>query len=160
MKGVTAQELVAMVDFLYLGEASLNKESLDAFLSLAEELRLRGLNRAPVNDNDPITETEAEFTLNSGKSLVTGLEDSLVENLKSTRLPKEPVLQNLFGSSAEIQDEIKGERDTDNDFTANDTCKDEANSKAALLKKRVESRRVPVEPSHAVSRPVNVTDPN
>ena len=28
------------------------------------------------------------------------------------------------------------------------------------MKKRVESRRVLVEPSHAVSRPVNVTDPN
>ena len=61
---------------------------LDAFLSLAEELRLRGLNKAPVNDNDPIT--QAEFPKkNSGKSLVAGLEDSLVENLKSTCLSKE-----------------------------------------------------------------------
>ena len=160
MKGVTAQELVAMVDFLYLGEATLNKDSLDAFLSLAEELRLRGLNKAPVNDNDPITETEPEFTLNSGKSLVAGLEDSLVEHLKPTHLPKEPELQNLFGSLAEMQDEIKSERDTDIDFTADGTRNDKVNTKAAQLKRRVNSRRFPVEPSHTVSSPMNVTDPN
>ena len=161
MRGVKALELVAMVDFLYLGEATLNKESLDAFLSLAEELRLRGLSRAPaVNDNNPIAGTEAESMANSGKSLETGLEDSLVEKLKSTRSPKEPELQNLFCSSAEIQDEIKRERDTDTDFTADDTCKEEVNSKAAQLKKRVGSRRVPFEPSHAASRPLNVTNPD
>ena len=32
-----------MVDFLYYGEANVNQESLDVFLALAEELRLKGL---------------------------------------------------------------------------------------------------------------------
>ena len=31
-----AEELVAIVDFLYFGEANVNQESLDAFLGLAE----------------------------------------------------------------------------------------------------------------------------
>ena len=43
MKGLKAEALVAMVDFLYYGEANVNQESLEIFLGLAEELRLRGL---------------------------------------------------------------------------------------------------------------------
>ena len=43
MRGLKAEALVAMVDFLYYGEANVNQENLDTFLSLAEELRLKGL---------------------------------------------------------------------------------------------------------------------
>ena len=43
MRGLKADELVAMIDFLYYGEANVNQESLDVFLALAEELKLKGL---------------------------------------------------------------------------------------------------------------------
>ena len=43
MRGLKTDVLVAMVDFLYYGEANVNQESLDTFLGLAEELKLRGL---------------------------------------------------------------------------------------------------------------------
>ena len=43
MKGSKSTDLVAMVDFLYYGEANVNQDSLDVFLGLAEELRLKGL---------------------------------------------------------------------------------------------------------------------
>ena len=43
MRGLKADDLVAMVDFLYYGEANVNQESLEVFLSIAEELRLKGL---------------------------------------------------------------------------------------------------------------------
>ena len=43
MRGMDADTLVAMVDFLYYGEANLTHENLDVFLGLAEELRLKGL---------------------------------------------------------------------------------------------------------------------
>ena len=36
-------EPVAMVDFLYFGEANVDQESLELFLGLAEELKLKGL---------------------------------------------------------------------------------------------------------------------
>merc|ERR1719319_2232659 len=38
-----SEELVAIVDFLYYGEANVCQESLDSFLAVAEELRLKGL---------------------------------------------------------------------------------------------------------------------
>ena len=43
MKGMKARSLTAIIDFLYLGEANVVQESLDSFLELAEELRLKGL---------------------------------------------------------------------------------------------------------------------
>merc|ERR1711928_129234 len=52
MKGVKADELAAIVDFLYFGEANVNQESLDAFLGLAEELKLKGLTGSTTEGND------------------------------------------------------------------------------------------------------------
>ena len=43
MRGVNAQELEGIVDFLYHGEANVEQDSLDAFLKLADELQLKGL---------------------------------------------------------------------------------------------------------------------
>ena len=37
-------EQTAIVDFLYCGETKIQKENLGSFLSLADELQLRGLN--------------------------------------------------------------------------------------------------------------------
>jgi len=43
MRGVKSEDLVAIVDFLYFGEANVYQENIDAFLSIAEELNLKGL---------------------------------------------------------------------------------------------------------------------
>merc|ERR1711936_684709 len=43
MKGVKSENLVAMVDFFYHGEANVFQENLDSFLVLAEDFQLKGL---------------------------------------------------------------------------------------------------------------------
>ena len=43
MRGVNSENLTAMVDFFYHGEANVFQENLDSFLVLAEELQLKGL---------------------------------------------------------------------------------------------------------------------
>ena len=43
MRSVKYDDLVAIVDFLYVGEANVFQENLDSFLSVAGELRLKGL---------------------------------------------------------------------------------------------------------------------
>ena len=43
MRGLKAKDLVAIVDFIYHGEADIYQEDLDGFLALAEELQLKGL---------------------------------------------------------------------------------------------------------------------
>ena len=43
MRGVKSDDLLAIVDFLYCGEANICQENLDSFLAMAEELQLKGL---------------------------------------------------------------------------------------------------------------------
>ena len=43
MKGIKSNDMIAIVDFLYFGEANVYQENLDSFLAIAEELQLKGL---------------------------------------------------------------------------------------------------------------------
>jgi len=53
MRGVKSADLVAIVDFLYYGEANVYQENIDAFLAVAEDLKLKGL-----TGNDRINQLE------------------------------------------------------------------------------------------------------
>ena len=54
LHGIKAADLVAIMDFLYHGEANVCQENLDGFLTLAEELKLKGLQRATEADNENV----------------------------------------------------------------------------------------------------------
>ena len=60
LRGLKSQDMVAMIDFLYFGEANVYQESLDSFLALAEEMELKGLTGQKAADlfNDDITSSE------------------------------------------------------------------------------------------------------
>ena len=45
MRGVSSDEMVAVVDFLYFGEVNILQENLDGFLAIAEDLKLKGLRK-------------------------------------------------------------------------------------------------------------------
>ena len=55
MRGLKSDDLVAMVDFLYFKEANVKQEGLDAFLGLAEELKLLGLTTGDRNKDEQDT---------------------------------------------------------------------------------------------------------
>ena len=64
MRGLKSEDLVAIVDFLYFGEANVFQESLDSFLAVAEELRLKGLTGAETSGGEAKEPTlKAETTL-------------------------------------------------------------------------------------------------
>ena len=43
MKGISSEDLMAMIDFLYFGEVNIYQENIDSFLAMAAELQLKGL---------------------------------------------------------------------------------------------------------------------
>ena len=43
MRGVSSEDLMAVLDFVYYGETNIPEEKIEAFLDLAKELRLKGL---------------------------------------------------------------------------------------------------------------------
>ena len=51
MRGLKSEDLVAILDFLYCGEANVYQKNLDSFLAIAEELQLKGLT-GKTNDNE------------------------------------------------------------------------------------------------------------
>ena len=64
MRGLKSEDLVAIVDFLYFGEANVFQESLDSFLAIAEELRLKGLTGNETSRgefNEPTFKAEQTF---------------------------------------------------------------------------------------------------
>ena len=61
MRGVKSEDLVAMIDFLYQGEANVYQENLDSFLAIAEELKLKGLhgNQTEAVHEESVSNTRA-----------------------------------------------------------------------------------------------------
>ena len=43
LRGMKAEDISAILDFLYFGEANVSQENLESFLAIAEELQLKGL---------------------------------------------------------------------------------------------------------------------
>ena len=77
MKGMKSCDLTAIVDFIYLGEANIFQEQLESFLSLAEELELKGLNgssdeKVPEYLEVPFTHTESRTDLNKMQKKTEG----------------------------------------------------------------------------------------
>ena len=59
LKGFQSQDLLAILDFLYFGEAKVFQENLDSFLAIAEELKLKGLEEKEKSVNPkPIHKTK------------------------------------------------------------------------------------------------------
>ena len=66
MKGMKTDDLTAIVDFLYYGEANVFQEKLDSFLAIAEELQLKGLEGSKGQDR-----SNEEAQLNPGEKYNT-----------------------------------------------------------------------------------------
>ena len=58
MRGIKSNDLLAIVDFLYSGEANVYQENLDSFLTIAEELQLKGL----MGKSDSDQRANSDFT--------------------------------------------------------------------------------------------------
>ena len=85
MRGVQYEDLVSMVDFLYNGEANVYQENLDSFLAMAEELRLKGLERQEDVEQSP------EKTSFSQTSQGTNKTKTVYPTLKHKTSTQEPI---------------------------------------------------------------------
>ena len=76
MKGISSEDLMAMIDFLYYGEVNIYQENIDSFLAMANELQLKGLqgnSKRPGSDPEetkPIPEKILQPTLPEPEYLI------------------------------------------------------------------------------------------
>ena len=75
MRGIKSDFLMAMVDFVYCGEASIALDDLEAFLAVADELRLKGLK-----------DRKAESGAQKDGSLQNGASETPIENPSLTKI--------------------------------------------------------------------------
>ena len=87
MRGLKSEDLVAVVDYIYKGEADVFQENLDSFLSIAKDLQLKGLTQDQIEtDGDNITENTFPKV-----EIVNPLEETTISNpqsIKSDLAPK------------------------------------------------------------------------
>merc|ERR1712129_239838 len=60
MRGVESEDLVAIIDFLYYGEANIYQENIDAFFAIAEELNMKGLTGNLIDEHIRETKTKSK----------------------------------------------------------------------------------------------------
>ena len=58
LEGVTSNDLRNILDYMYIGETNIFQENLDAFLAIAEDLKIKGLTGTAETKNELISEAE------------------------------------------------------------------------------------------------------
>ena len=109
MKGMKTDDLAAIVDFLYFGEANVYQENLESFLAIAEELQIKGLAGSKYQQESYEAEQlknkeeyDTESKLSSPKKQQTSKEttyDSIEAKSNVLALPKTSVF-----SAADLQE--------------------------------------------------------
>ena len=84
MRGMNSEDLMAIVDFLYFGEASIYQENIETFLNIAQELNLKGMNLEQGSGESeamvkPVSKQSVEPN-NQGRSLNTK-QDTIQEEI-------------------------------------------------------------------------------
>ena len=68
MRGMKSEDLMAIVDFLYFGEANIYQENLESFLGIAEELQLKGMKEEKtLKEEETLKEKPKKMAQNSTK---------------------------------------------------------------------------------------------
>merc|ERR1712129_596491 len=115
MRGLKSEDLVAMIDFLYFGEANLCQENLDSFLAVAEELQLKGLMGSGAEDKEAKEINPPLIKKKSSKPIQQSKKESLMPEIfsvdeKAETSPEGTVAVTDYTVAADLQyldDKIK-----------------------------------------------------
>ena len=100
MRGVKSEDLVAIVDFLYYGEANVYQENIDSFLAIADELDLKGLTgNTDTKELDEASSSNPKPATNSRK------------HVSKTTKPKAETNQSNEGNETPRQQDTKATED-------------------------------------------------
>ena len=112
MRGIKSEDLLAILDFLYKGEANVFQENLDSFLAVAEELQLKGL-MGKTDEKVKDLEEDEKYTIptfsdtikTSAKVPKTSFKSRQVQNSGEIRTLAVP--SNFSGGLEELEERVK-----------------------------------------------------
>ena len=112
MRGMKSDDLLAIVDFLYNGEANIFQENLDSFLAIAKELQLKGLmgkaDGDEVAQKEPLPKEENQIhkkEANASKSSGLAQTSFNEEILSNDKVEKTVALTSYFSGDLQELDE-------------------------------------------------------
>ena len=153
LKGIHKQELEEVLNFMYHGEVNVAQESLNAFLSVAEELAVKGLTTESKND-DSICSSNAHSRLTGLGMIDDGSEDFIEGSLDYTPSKKGQSLKRIsIGSERGAQKKSYAQSQSDRDRTSI------SSQPRAGVKKRATEGSVPnplLDPKRVKSDPDNI----
>ena len=94
MRGMKSEDLVAIVDFMYHGEANIFQENLDAFLTIADELKLKGLTGTQANEMEipPSGNTYKNIGMKSNIPEIPPKQMKIKKDKSEIAIPQEDVI--------------------------------------------------------------------
>jgi len=95
LKGVSHQDLSSILEFIYIGQTSVNKANLTSFLEAAEELKIDGLIQ-PNTENVSVTNTSS----NIGTSTASSTAASSYESVPEVTIDESPKTEMTYSSSS------------------------------------------------------------
>jgi len=102
LKGMNSEALVAMLDFLYYGEANVYQENLDSFLAIAEEFQLKGLT-GKIDEDQIIEETQKPNIIQPTQYLSTQQQCQPKQiGSNNTALPYEEISSDIMKQSNKV----------------------------------------------------------
>ena len=108
MRGLKSHDLLAIVDFLYCGEANVFQENLDSFLAIAEELQLKGMMGKDLEKSDNF-DHNAPFptAIKTDKKLIKE-QTTRVDRILDVKAERAVAIPNIFsGDLDELEERVK-----------------------------------------------------
>ena len=119
MRGVKSEDLMAIIDFLYVGEATVRKENLEDFLAVAAELKISGLMRQAIEKDFGNLE-EAPKVPEDPEEKERAMRTSADSEPKEVKTEEMTPMQNHFSGNFEQLDEtVKSMMVKSTNFVAN-----------------------------------------
>ena len=133
LRGVKSEDVVAIVDFLYLGEASVFQENLDSFLTIAEEFQLKDLTMGEMDEkgsnekyltttSSPFNNTNLKIANKSSKKQIFNSSDP--EENRTVSIPGK-----ISGDFQELEEKVQSMMEK-----SENTLSYKPNTKASLCK--------------------------
>ena len=108
LRGVQSSVLVPILDFLYFGEVNIDEDTLDSFLAIAEELKLKGLTAEELKligleDKFPQVETEEDQDM----STIAQDDNKTQESMKISGIRERLVKKDVVDSTVYSKRDLK-----------------------------------------------------
>ena len=106
MRGIKTRDLLSVLDFIYHGEANICEEDLNDFLTIAEELEVKGLYSSNQSDKEPYPNIGGKVTtiMNKGSPQLMSSDSPIIQKTFTPYVLNQGKTEPLFSNTVSLLD--------------------------------------------------------